>query len=94
MVIKSLNTQIAGKVKKVVEQEFPEIGDIKRKRKRLMTQDPITLILIKQKNTKLFVKHSIEDAILELCNVLKKIIKRYFFKIFYLMLKTKNIQAK
>ena len=89
--------QIAGKVKKVVEQEFPEIGDIKIEKEK--TDDIRSYHINSEKIKKILnfsPKHSIEDAILELCNAFKKkLLKDTFENDFYFNVKRlKNIQAK
>ena len=89
--------QIAEKVKKVVKKEFPEIQDVAiikessdDKRSYHINSDKIQKIL------NFSPKHSVEDAILELCNAFKnKLITNSFDNDFYFNVKRlQNIQAK
>ena len=89
--------QIAEKVKKVVKKEFPEIQDVAiikessdDKRSYHINSDKIQKIL------NFSPKHSVEDAILELCNAFKnKLITNSFDNDYYFNVKRlQNIQAK
>lgn len=89
--------KIAEKVKKVVEKEFPEIGDIKIEKEKTDDIRSYHINSDKIKNSLNFSpKHSIEDAIIELCNAFKKkLLKDTFENDFYFNVKRlKNIQAK
>ena len=88
--------EIANKVKKVVEEKFPEVGEINierhesdDKRSYHINSDKIKKIL----NFK--PKYSIEDAISELCDAFKKKLLPNSFEddIYYNVRRLKNIQA-
>mgnify|MGYP006100162619 FL=1 len=89
--------QIAEKVKKIVENEFSEIREIKIQKEQSNDLRSYHINSDKIKNILNFrPKYSIEDAIIELCNAFKKkLLTDSFDNDFYFNVKRlKNIQAK
>jgi nucleoside-diphosphate-sugar epimerase len=89
--------QIAEKVKKIVENEFSEIREIKIQKEQSNDLRSYHINSDKIKNIFNFrPKYSIEDAIIELCNAFKKkLLTDSFDNDFYFNVKRlKNIQAK
>ena len=89
--------QIAAKVKKIVENEFSEIREIKIQKEQSNDLRSYHINSDKIKNILNFrPKYSIEDAIIELCNAFKKkLLTDSFDNDFYFNVKRlKNIQAK